>query len=250
MGYPEDIINAFTGIQTALGRMFSCTFAAGLPIPLLDLALLWTPVETVKCRITVSQHPSWSWSGWIGQVHYKDLVHPMAHLPISKLFEPLATWNVGTLGIIKFDCESVKMTAFAIQKPDKRLINPQAHTLVTRDTYYIIDDSNQRCGMLLGIPEGINLLQGAEPVELLRLSRWKRVNAMNTHGRTISHLLDSGNTEEENLFHENLRDTEWCTYNVMLVRWSGPGYQRVAVGQMHRDAWNTAGPLMKAIAVQ
>jgi hypothetical protein len=40
MGFPDDIINAFTSIQTALSRMFDWSFVAGLPSSLLDLALL------------------------------------------------------------------------------------------------------------------------------------------------------------------------------------------------------------------
>jgi len=63
MGYPEDILNAFTGIQTEMSRMFDWSFVAGLPSSLLDFALLWTPVTTMERRITDFQQPSWSWSG-------------------------------------------------------------------------------------------------------------------------------------------------------------------------------------------
>ena len=36
--------------------------------------------------------------------------------------------------------------------------------------------------------------------------------------------------------------TEWCTLNVMLVKVDGDLTERLAIGQMHADAWNGAKP--------
>lgn len=250
MGYPEDIINAFVGIQTELGNMFGWTFNEGLPVPLLDLALLWTPVEAVERRPTAPRHPSWGWSGWMGRVQYKDLVRPL-HLSVGELFKPLATWELDTPGTIRFDCETVLARAFTMRRCEQRLDNPHYNALVTPDAHFLIDPSGRRCGILYGIRDDTSPSQTtfSSSVELLRLSSWKRANSMNTYGPVIAYTND-GNTHEEELFDSQMRDVESCTYNVMLARWWGAGYERVAVGQIHRDAWAGGEPLRKTIAVQ
>jgi hypothetical protein len=76
---------------------------------------------------------------------------------------------------------------------------------------------------------------------LVLLSRWKRTNALRCHGPIISFSND-GNAREEDLFHSDFVDEEWCTYDVMLVRTIDSGeHERVAIGQVHRDAYLAGG---------
>jgi hypothetical protein len=249
MGYPEDIINAFSGIQTELSRMFAWSFVAGLPSSLLDIALLWTPVTTIERRITASQQPSWSWSGWIGRVRYADLVRP-GHRPLSSLFRPLGTRNLDTPGIIIFEAMSVPLSAFELVKAPKGLMDPFESSLVTENSYYVFDRSKRRCGMLIGLSEN-NLISGrVEDLKLLALSVWKSNNSLTKHGPLIAHLLGDGNRSDEELYDKAFRDAEWCTYNIMLVRLVGEVYERVAVGQMHADAWSQLGEKWGRFAVQ
>jgi hypothetical protein len=249
MGYPDDIINAFTGIQTELSRMFDWSFVAGLPSSLLDIALLWTPATTIERRITVSQQPSWSWSGWIGRVRYADLVRP-GHRPLSPLFRSLGTRNLDTPGKIVFDVMSVPLGAFGLVKTPKGLMDPFESSLVTEDSYYVFDSSKRRCGILIGLSENDLIATRVEDLRLLALSAWKSNNSLTKHGPLIAHLLSDGNRSDEELYDHTFRDAEWCTYNVMVVRLVGVVYERVAVGQLHADAWSQLGETWGRFAVQ
>jgi hypothetical protein len=48
MSVPSDNLNAFAGVQTELGDIFTWTFTNGLPLEVLDLALLWTPCRQAQ----------------------------------------------------------------------------------------------------------------------------------------------------------------------------------------------------------
>lgn len=39
----------------------------------------------------------------------------------------------------------------------------------------------------------------------------------------------------------------WCLLNVMLVDWEGDYAERIAVGQLHADAWQAATPTTELI---
>lgn len=249
MGFPDDIINAFTGIQTELSQMFGWTFAAGLPSTLIDLALLWTPVNTVERRITASRQPSWSWSGWIGRVRYQDLIRP-GHRPLSSLFRPLAVHSLDTTGTIVFETKSIPLSAFELVKAPKGLMDPFESSLVTEDSYYVFDSDQRRCGMLIGLSENDALARNVEDLRLLALSVWKSNNSLTRHGPLVALFQNDGNRSEEELYDEAFRDADWCTYNVMLVRLVGVAYERVAVGQMHVDAWSNPYEVSAKFAVR
>ncbi|KAB8291330.1 hypothetical protein EYC80_010012 [Monilinia laxa] len=247
MSYPADIINAFIGLQSELSTLFDWKFVEGLPEPLLDLSLLWTPVENIEPRATPQHHPSWSWSGWLGRVWFKDIVRPL-HLQMGEIFEPLTSCDVATLGTLRLDCETTSFKEFSSHRSEKRLEDPHYNAIVTPNAYFLRDKKGQRCGILYG-PVELPSSSSNSPVELLRLSRWKRANAMYNFGPVIAHTHD-GHTQEENLFDKSFEDREWCVVNVMLVRWWGAGYNRLALGQMHEDAWHSAHPMRKTIAIQ
>lgn len=73
--YPEDIVDAFSGITTPLSIVFQGGFFYGLPEMFFDIALLWKPWKVMKRRIpqrlsnSTSRLPSWSWMGWHGAIN-------------------------------------------------------------------------------------------------------------------------------------------------------------------------------------
>ena len=75
LSFEEDILNAFQGVSNVLSRdLFnSSPFAFGMPLCLLDVALLWYPIGPLHRRRragpNASHFPSWSWAGWVG--HFK-----------------------------------------------------------------------------------------------------------------------------------------------------------------------------------
>lgn len=91
-----DILNAFSGMLSAFTEYFESGTFCGLPIAALDLALLWTPAQSLRVRaiprpasspsspspslnkdrlleISETTFPTWSWAGWIGRIDYRLL---------------------------------------------------------------------------------------------------------------------------------------------------------------------------------
>lgn len=61
LSYDGDILNAFKGVSKVLSTVLQTTFHWGLPVSLLDWALLWEAKGYVARRPNC---PSWSWTGW------------------------------------------------------------------------------------------------------------------------------------------------------------------------------------------
>jgi hypothetical protein len=133
------------------------------------------------------------------------------------------------------------LIAFELVKAPKGFLDPFEISLITEDSYYVFDSKKRRCGMLIGFSEKYELVSRVENLRLLALSLWKSNNSLTKHEPLIAHLSDDGNHSDEELYNEAFRDAEWCTYNVMLIRSVGVAYERIAVSQMHVDAWSELG---------
>ncbi|PMD32184.1 HET-domain-containing protein, partial [Hyaloscypha variabilis F] len=65
LSYASDALNAFGGILKLFKHRFEGDIISGLPVRVLDEALLWVPVnEDAQQRIRNNYFPSWSWAGW------------------------------------------------------------------------------------------------------------------------------------------------------------------------------------------
>lgn len=65
LSYPSDILNAFSGLAKILAASMKTTMLFGLPAAVFDVAFLWSTMERHGKRL---DWPSWSWSGWLGQI--------------------------------------------------------------------------------------------------------------------------------------------------------------------------------------
>ncbi|PYH77956.1 HET-domain-containing protein [Aspergillus uvarum CBS 121591] len=65
--FESDAIRALEGLLHVFQLSFRSEFISGLPKSLLDVALLWRPMRQLQRR---RGFPSWSWTGWKGQVSY------------------------------------------------------------------------------------------------------------------------------------------------------------------------------------
>ncbi|KAK3671313.1 hypothetical protein LTR78_008773 [Recurvomyces mirabilis] len=74
MSYESDAVNALAGLLRIFSKAFESPCLYGLPTVLLDVALMWRPVESVTRRDAQLGFPSWSWAGWRGRVKYADLI--------------------------------------------------------------------------------------------------------------------------------------------------------------------------------
>ncbi|KAK3358208.1 heterokaryon incompatibility protein-domain-containing protein [Lasiosphaeria hispida] len=73
--YPQDILNAFAGVSTAMSRRLfdRSPIICGIPLSILDIGLLWHPASRLGQRRTGEADTifgSWSWAGWVGGVCY------------------------------------------------------------------------------------------------------------------------------------------------------------------------------------
>ena len=64
---PSDILKAFEGVERVLQSRMGTSMHFGLPLGLLDAALLWESPQRLRRR---PGFPSWSWAGWSGEIQW------------------------------------------------------------------------------------------------------------------------------------------------------------------------------------
>lgn len=65
---PKDILNAFDGVSLVLEKRIGSKIYYGALETMMDASLLW---ESTKRLIRRPGFPSWSWSGWLGEIQWK-----------------------------------------------------------------------------------------------------------------------------------------------------------------------------------
>ncbi|KAF3009218.1 hypothetical protein E8E14_008061 [Neopestalotiopsis sp. 37M] len=76
--FPDDALNAFSGIISSLKKLHNWNFACALPESFIDMALLWQPqAGRLTPRWTSKQRrelcgalPSWCWTAWQGHIYW------------------------------------------------------------------------------------------------------------------------------------------------------------------------------------
>jgi hypothetical protein len=116
----QDVIDAFAGFLQGLHRG-RCV--EGLPVPLLNIALLWQPRQLVQRR---ENFPSWSWAGWQGSVGYPevDALAPFREGNTTDI-EALNAWEAASTWIVWYSA-----TGASCRSPAHRQNGPlQLHGL-------------------------------------------------------------------------------------------------------------------------
>ena len=67
ISFQNDVLNAFDGLGKVFQSGFNSATVFGLPESLLDVALLWRPMQQLERR---AHFPSWCWAGWNGSIAY------------------------------------------------------------------------------------------------------------------------------------------------------------------------------------
>jgi hypothetical protein len=75
LSFPLDILDAFSGISSAMENLCSWRLVAGMPENILEYALLWSSSQFVqrRCQKVGNLFPSWSWAGWHAEVDYDTI---------------------------------------------------------------------------------------------------------------------------------------------------------------------------------
>lgn len=305
LSYSYDVMNAFSGILSALEEYSGWSFPHGLPEALFDYALMWVPADVVERRPPApsgpNRHfPSWSWCGWIGGVSF-NVVFDKAlqslrsrigraeielHDALVPTFRPLKrsviekddkhdrerttafveletlpssdkqpTLSLGyvlsltaaTVSAYKFqtrqmppwwrDPSSSRFYEEGAIFADKRATSTQ--------TGISLLSSMRVCGLLYGInSDQLNQHAWASlRMMLMSVSKWPPIIKFTRLG----HFDDPKAQDDNRSWTYDRPDGQWRTYNFMLIERKGLCYERVAVGQMHDEAWEAANPYVEDI---
>ncbi|KAI5920474.1 HET-domain-containing protein [Camillea tinctor] len=71
LSYNTDILNAFSGVASALSESFACPMLFGLPERYLPQCLMWSCPGEVGRRDDMPEIPSWSWAASLGCINYE-----------------------------------------------------------------------------------------------------------------------------------------------------------------------------------
>jgi hypothetical protein len=281
MGFPSDVINAFTAILSAMEEMFAWEFWQGLPTQHIDTALLWTPVNRITRREIESTFPfpTASWAGWVGPVHYDDIVIYPPQIRREDAYRSCVSsfysawkgkprflasgWNycgnkdaeeIGELPqklpetALIFNAYTMNAGSFALKETGMTLLNTARSTVVTQETHFLELSDSRRCGITYGLAPQVspteNVLSG---IELILLSTLFRASSLQTCGPTICPQNEDSQIRDEKLFDDCFKDEEWNTLNVLLVESRGGCHYRVGIAQICREAWEACRSEKKTI---
>ena len=73
LSYELDVLAAIAGVQEVFGRIFPQDILYGMPLSVIQTALLWHPRTSLRRRKDRKKNllPSWTWTAWIGEVDWQ-----------------------------------------------------------------------------------------------------------------------------------------------------------------------------------
>ena len=73
LSFELDVLAAIAGVQEVFGRIFPQDILYGMPLSIIQTALLWHPRTSLKRRKDGKKNalPSWTWTAWIGEVDWQ-----------------------------------------------------------------------------------------------------------------------------------------------------------------------------------
>jgi Heterokaryon incompatibility protein (HET) len=272
LSYQADIINAFSGLTQVLQSSSKWIFIAGIPLSVINYALLWVPSKKdakLQPAVASSQSnytfPSWSWSAWTGGVDYNistslgldvrdvfwskeiGFLNETGQWEFFHLYDAAKVSNARGPWALRFYTWTVPATTFSFQEGNDRCYILDGHMIKcqnSQQTTMIMTGTNDYSGTLYGVNlAAVEEFHSHRPVFVL-LSASHRFNKL----RYISPSIplpglekDFGSLNEYNCRPYGLRYAESAKlYNVMLVSSRGGFAKRLAIGQIHPEAWNSS----------
>ncbi|KAJ9663245.1 hypothetical protein H2201_005689 [Coniosporium apollinis] len=249
LSYGTDALKAVAGLLSTLQSRLGGTFLCGLPEAHIDHALLWGPAPHTSPTRNFS-FPSWSWAGWVGQSEYtrKPVYLGLSHAPVrlTAELEDLSTfvqapirgvggpkdtpWVVDPqlfrdIHVLSFRASVVNARFFFFGSPA-----PTISMLQPEPTSAILASRGSvpaPCGVLFHKPDTLMF-------ELSRAHEYAFV--------LLSRRESGGVSPEFHYDEEHFPTRPWSILNVMLISGIPREAQRMAIGQMHEDAFELACP--------
>ncbi|KAF2503137.1 HET-domain-containing protein [Lophium mytilinum] len=286
LSFSSDRLNAFMGILDVLARGIGLRFVQGVPVALIDLALLWIPAAgTIRSSSTPSDgdtevFPSWSWIGWNGVVDYKLVVEKKdiqtrihsvrledtsdtIHLEgrVQHVFADCFPWmyNYNSMalsspsaessqkgpGTLKFKASVLGVSSFKFHAGCSGMHHTYAsRASAAKPTYsasLIEDERGRMCGALHGTDDLALGLFSRDDLYLVLLSAttagwiWDRRDTGRFQGKGVPVDLNL----QYNAYD---LDKPWPLLDILLVSKENGVSERLAISQIHSDAWEYAKP--------
>ena len=284
--YYTDRLNACTGILVALQTSWKWEFQFGLPEERFVQALLWSGQDQSclgnSSGNTKSDFPSWSWLQGAGARVYPfgDAVEEIGHYEIlkwsSRVFDisilKNGNWHeilnketkaaddiqdtvdLASLSsthnldhMLRFSAETQSYQEYRLQENDEHIeleekigseINGQPLT-------HLYDADGAWCGLVLGIPRSqLESEQTTSKIEFVLISSYYASNSWAAEVLNVSFWDDPLTTCYDDEIFEGGEDD---TVNALVVKWSGEVATRIAVAEIHKDAWAKVHSVKKTI---
>lgn len=287
LSYTSDVLNAFKGIESVLGRAMKTRFWYGIPEIYIDYGLLWTAKharsKAPERLVRLQAFPSWCWAGWNWWVELGDY------------FQPEGLKREVSWFLINHDGEAIQMESKDIpgRTPFPQKCNTDAASRLKYRNHDIPVKVRRRSNVDIESPKWRSpdflaawttvahfWLTGKTVKPSIRDSSWRdsyNLAILNDQGDWAGSIVMDKLWAEENVSKDNsvefmlmsrsennrsgwneavLCDEDifvrrsWCMLNVMLIQWSGETAERLGVGVIHEDAWVHANPMPSFVRIR
>jgi len=155
----------------------------------------------------------------------------------------LLSFEATTADIVQLNLSSVE----SVVRGDICLASNETHSRSVR-IFKIMDANQQACGYLHSFPGTLSPPTMAQNhLELVALSLSKPGLTRHRPGALLSGMSIESDNYSILFDHKTFKRKSWCLLNIMLVEWKGSEAERVTIGQIHTDAWNTLKTQRKRI---
>ncbi|KAK4947988.1 hypothetical protein LTR10_013041 [Elasticomyces elasticus] len=277
---PMDILNAFEGVQLVLEKRIGARIYYGALEPMMNTSLIW---ESTKRLIRRPGFPSWSWSGWIGEIQWKftetarswiewhadqvtgvhsfpkqefELIPPPLQRPGNA--GPMSRHNMcSTFPLLHFRTITVQYTLTRPELIHKSVISPLRKRLTGPSALSTVRPAPADPGLIrAGIADGNGLWCGTIDLDLVWMSRVGRpfefLVMSKVHHFTDDELAIWEGTLPDDIEEMLSRSRSYGVYNVMLVSQKNGIYYREGLGRILTAALDRAlepGPIWKDIVL-
>ncbi|KAF2834079.1 hypothetical protein M501DRAFT_1035561 [Patellaria atrata CBS 101060] len=221
-------------------------FVFGIPAREPEMGLLWIPESDIKRRCVETEgkampiFPSWTWAGWSGPVRWPatlsrgGAVAPVPGSPVEVRWLPKraeSSLGIPANSLSASDDMACELSVRTSTSQDFYFYDPVSIQWEGQISYKIYNSEGHHCGAIY-TSEELWTVDSNQPYKFVLLSS---VLLSDEH-------LDSWVSKRFPVFdHMEYAITKRCLRNVMLVRMLGKGYvERLAVCQIHKDAWASA----------
>jgi hypothetical protein len=277
LAIPGDVLNAFTGIMIRLEQVQATELMYGLPVTLLDRAILWSPTQPLSVRtsdaaqrarptaenITSGIFPTWTWAGWIGPVNYETEILNESDVRskikwykrqtrrasrLDKQLGRLGDESMASNGVLRFWTASAWFRILSAERMYEiigiaKIGEDPANTLRRA---IIADHAGKHAGELVLDTDVVSLpTDTAEFILICEVKSTKRHIWMDGHGGRSQDVIihDSMGPSAKRRKVLLKEEKDWSYYKVMLIIRVKDYAYRVAVGTVDKGAWELQKPV-------